>query len=176
MCGIIPGYCREMKPPYGMIYHCLVFFFGGGEAGNAEQLWYVYIYIGLFWYGGLRLSTPQMIENWQNGLVLCWNARPHLWVPIGAPSWIHILYRRVIQLPQIQRLHFFATCFPQPLISPLRSPAFSPQQQQSIDFETKETVASHCAQRNFAATWPCFPWRPGRTPGRDMEPRYGDMV
>lgn len=104
MCGIISGYCREMKLPYGMIYHCLVFLGGKLATLNSFDM---YIYrIGLFWYGGLRLSTPQMIQNWQNGLVLCWNARPHLWVPIGAPSWIHILYRRVIQLPQIQRLHW----------------------------------------------------------------------
>ena len=72
MCGIISGYCRDMKPPYGMIYHCLVFFWGRGKLATLNNFdMYIYIYIGLFWYGGLRLSTPQMIQNWQNGLVLC---------------------------------------------------------------------------------------------------------
>lgn len=72
MCGIIPGYCREMKPPYGMIYHCLVFFWGG-EAGNAEQLWYVYIYRTFLVWGFKIIDPPndRKLAKWIGFMLKC---------------------------------------------------------------------------------------------------------
>ena len=48
------------------------------------------------------------------GFYVEWNAQPHVWVPMGAPSLIRILCRRrpVLQLPQNQRLQCIFVPFP----------------------------------------------------------------